>query len=145
MGVETFATGDDATLTYSTLGEASAARTLVCHPGGPGMSAAYFGDLCGLGSKHLRLVLFNPRGTGGSTVPVDDGYELEAYAADLEALRDHLDLDQIDLLGHSHGGFVSMVYALSYPDRVRRLLLACSAPHFGPKLREEAQTAFAAP
>ena len=144
MGVEAFANGDGATLSYFTLGEASAARTLVCHPGGPGMSAAYFGDLCGLGSEHLRVVLLNPRGTSGSSPPVDDGYELEAYAADLDALRDHLSLDQIDLLGHSHGGFVSMVYALAYPDRLNRLVLACSAPRFSPELREEANTAFAA-
>ena len=142
--MEAFVKRDGATLSYSTLGAGRAARTLVCHPGGPGMSAAYFGDLCGLGSEHLRVVLLNPRGTGGSSAPVDGRYELEAYAADLDALREHLGLDRFDLLGHSHGGFVSMVYALSYPERLSRLVLACSAPRFSPELGKEANAAFAA-
>jgi pimeloyl-ACP methyl ester carboxylesterase len=141
---ESFTKRQGGTMTYSILGEGSGAETtLVCHPGGPGMSGAYFGDLCGLGSK-LRVVLMNPRGTGGSSAPEDGRYELEDYAADLGELRVHLGEERIDLVGHSHGGFVSMVYALSHPDRVRRLVLVGTTPRFGPELRAEAETAFAA-
>ena len=43
---------------------------LVCHPGGPGFSAQYFGDLAGLWER-FTLVLLNPRGTGGSSRPAD--------------------------------------------------------------------------
>ncbi len=144
MDVQTFTKPDGATLSYLSLGEPSARRTLVCHPGGPGMSGAYFGDMCGLSSERLRVVLFNPRGTGASSKPVDGRYELEGYAADLDALRVHLGLERIDLLGHSHGGFVGMVYAASYAERLDRLILACSAPRFSPELRDEAEAAFAA-
>jgi pimeloyl-ACP methyl ester carboxylesterase len=138
-----FTKKDGATLTYAVLGSEDAERTLVCHPGGPGMSGAYFGDLCGLGSRDLRVILFNPRGTGESSPPVDGRYELEEYTADLDALRSELGVERIDLLGHSHGGFVGMVYALSYPDRLGRLALVCSAPRFSSELREEAEAAFA--
>lgn len=144
MEPRTFTKKDGATLSYAVLGGEDARATLVCHPGGPGMSAAYFGDLCGLGSRDLRLILFNPRGTGDSTTPLDGRYELEDYAADLEALRTHLALERIDLLGHSHGGFVGMVYAHSYPERLGRLVLVCTAPRFSTELREEADAAFAA-
>lgn len=144
MTTEAFATGAGAALSYLVLGEPSAGRTLVCHPGGPGMSARYFGDLAGLCSDRLRLVLLNPRGTEASSPPGDGRYELADYAADLEALRLHLGLERLELLGHSHGGFVSMVYALEHPDRLDRLVLACTAPRFSDELRDEAQRAFAA-
>jgi pimeloyl-ACP methyl ester carboxylesterase len=135
---------DGATLSYAVLGSEGAPATLLCHPGGPGMSGGYFGDLCGLGSRDLRVILFNPRGTDESSPPVDGRYELEDYAADIDALRRHLGLERIDLLGHSHGGFVGMVYALSYPERLGRLVLVCTAPRFSTELREEADAAFAA-
>jgi len=144
MDLQTFNKADGATLSYVTLGEPSATRTLVCHPGGPGMSGTYFGDMCGLGSERLRVVLFNPRGTGASSKPIDGTYELQDYADDLDALRVHLELERIDLLGHSHGGFVGIVYATSYPDGLDRLILACSAPRFSSELRDEAKAAFAA-
>jgi pimeloyl-ACP methyl ester carboxylesterase len=144
MKRQTFTKDDGATLSYAALGSPDAPSTLVCHPGGPGMSAAYFGDLCELGSRDLRVILFNPRGTGESSRPVGGRYELEDYAADLDALRRHLGLDRIDLLGHSHGGFVGMVYALAYPERLGRLALMCSAARFSSELRAEAEAAFAA-
>jgi pimeloyl-ACP methyl ester carboxylesterase len=133
---------DGTRLAYRVAGDSDAAEVLVCHPGGPGMSAAYFVDCAGLPDDR-RLVLLDPRGAGGSDPPADGRYELEGYAADIEELREHLGLEQIDLLGHSHGGFVGMTYALAYPDRLRRLVLACSAPRFSPELREEAAAAFA--
>jgi pimeloyl-ACP methyl ester carboxylesterase len=144
MARKKFAKEDGSTLSYEVLGSDDAPATLVCHPGGPGLSAAYFGDLCELGSAELRVILFNPRGTGDSSSPPDGRYELEDYAADLEALRGHLGLERIDLLGHSHGGFVAMIYALSYPECLGRLALVCTAPRFSTELREEADAAFAA-
>src|SRR4051812_13090226 len=144
VAVERFPREKGTVLAYSTLGNASAPRTLVCHSGGPGMSADYFGDMCGLGTERLRVVLLHPRGTGASSKPGTGRYELEDYAADLNALRRHLGLERIDLLGHSHGGFVSMVYALTYPGGLNRLVLACSMPRFGPELQEEMQAAIAA-
>jgi len=43
---------------------------LVCHPGGPGFSAAELADLGGLGATR-ELVLVDPRGTGASAAPAD--------------------------------------------------------------------------
>ena len=144
MGNSTFAKSDGATLGYRLLGSAAAPRTLVCHPGGPGMPGGYFGDLCGLASEKVRIVLLDPRGTGASSPPVDGSYELEEYAADLDELRRHLELERFDLLGHSHGGFVGIVYATTFPDRLDRLVLVCSTPRFSEELQAEADAAFAA-
>jgi proline iminopeptidase len=45
-------------------------------------------------------------------------------ADDIEALRKKLGLNRVTLLGHSFGGNVALAYALRYPDRVKRLILA---------------------
>lgn len=109
---------------------------LVCHPGGPGLSATCFGDLPELAAERT-LLLLDPRGTGASDRPADpSAYDLEDYAADIEALRDHLGLERLDLLGHSHGGFVAMTWAGANPERVGSLVLASTAPRFTDAIRE---------
>jgi pimeloyl-ACP methyl ester carboxylesterase len=103
---------------------------LLCHPGGPGFSSRYLGDLAGLGA-YAELILVDPRGTGASPRPDDPrAYRTEDYVADLEELRAGLGLERFDLLGHSHGGVVAMAYAAAYPARVRRLVLASTLPRF---------------
>jgi pimeloyl-ACP methyl ester carboxylesterase len=121
--VPAFTTADGRTLTYRELG---AGPPLVCHPGGPGVSASLFADLGGL-DRHRTLIQLNPRGVDGSD-PAET-YELEDYAADLEELREHLGVERIDLFGHSAGGFMSIVYAANY-GRVGKLVLCGSCGRF---------------
>ena len=124
---ESFVTADGRLLSYEREGEGLA---LVCHPGGPGFSSRYFGDLAGLAASFTLLKL-NPRGTDGSDRPADPrAYETADYVADLEELRDHLGAERFDLLGHSHGGVVAMAYAAEHPGRVRRLVLMSTLPRF---------------
>ena len=125
-----FTSRDGRKLTYRKLGHGP---VLVCHPGGPGFSAAYFGDLAALWEQ-FTLIMLNPRGTGGSERPRDPrAYQIDDYVSDLEDLRRHLGLERMLLLGHSHGGVVAMAYAAAYPARVRRLVLASTLARFGPE------------
>src|SRR5688572_11347049 len=87
-----FTTSDGRRLEYSTAGDGP---VLVCHPGGPGFSSRYFADLAGLADVR-RLVLLDPRGTGGCDPAHDPrDYAIEHYVADLDELRDHLGLDRL--------------------------------------------------
>ena len=123
-----FTTADGRKLTYRKLGHGP---VLVCHPGGPGFSSTYFGDLAALWEQ-FTLVMLNPRGTAGSERPADPrAYQIDDYVADLEALRAHLGLERMLLLGHSHGGVAAMAYAAAHPGRVRRLVLASTLCRFG--------------
>lgn len=63
------------------------------------------------------------RGFGGSRGAPTDSYWFPDYLADLDALLDHFAGDQpVDLVGHSMGGNVSMLYAGVRPARIRRLV-----------------------
>jgi proline iminopeptidase len=126
-----FNTADGRKLTYRKLGHGP---VLVCHPGGPGFSSTYFSDLAGLWER-FTIVMVNPRGTGGSDRPVDPrAYQIDDYVADLEELRQHLGLERMLLLGHSHGGVIAQAYAATHPGRVRRLILASTLARFGPEM-----------
>jgi len=127
--VPALTTTDGRTLTYLELGSGP---VLVCHPGGPGMPAAIFGDLGGL-DRERTLIELNPRGVADSD-PAQT-YTLEDHAADLDELRKHLGLEAIDLFGHSAGGFMSIVYAAAHPARVRRLVLCGTFPRFSAESR----------
>ncbi|HKW69512.1 MAG TPA: alpha/beta hydrolase [Candidatus Dormibacteraeota bacterium] len=132
-----FTTADGRRLSYRKLGHGP---VLVCHPGGPGLSSIYLGDLAGLWER-FTLVILNPRGTDGSDRPADPAaYRLDDYVSDLEELRRHLRLERMLLFGYSHGGIVAQAYTLAHPDHVHKLVLACTAPRFGPE-QEAATTA----
>jgi lipase len=77
-------------------------------------------------ARHLgpsrSLVGVDLRGRGDSDKP-ESGYGLEAHARDAIRVLDHLALEQVIIAGHSMGGFVAIETALSYPDRVRAIVL----------------------
>lgn len=78
---------DDVGLHYRVTGQGP---VLIAHPGGPGTGAAFLGDLAGL-DEVATIVWMDPRGTGGSSEPADSAaYSLSHYAADVDALREHL-------------------------------------------------------
>ncbi len=63
------------------------------------------------------------RGYGLTEVPGTDSYWFPDYLADLDALLDHHAAGQaVDLVGHSMGGNVAMMYAGARPERIRRLV-----------------------
>lgn len=116
----TFSAPDGTELAYHVYGEG---EPLICLPGGPMQASVYLGELGGL-SQHRQLVMLDLRGTGESAIPTDTtSYRCDEQVDDVEALRMHLGLDQVDLLGHSAGANLAALYVGRYPERVRKLLL----------------------
>ncbi|WP_109210769.1 MULTISPECIES: alpha/beta hydrolase [Microbacterium] len=70
----------------------------------------------------VRVVAPDLRGRGRSN-GITGSAGMAAHAADLAALLDALDISRVVVVGHSMGGFVSVVFAHQHPDRVARLLL----------------------
>src|SRR3954452_17871656 len=83
-------------------------------------------------ARDREVVLVNNRGVGGSTGAVPEN--VTEMARDAIAFIDALGLERIDLLGFSLGGHVAQELVLLRPLRVRRLVLAGTAPQGGPDL-----------
>ncbi|MCD6078136.1 MAG: hydrolase-like protein, partial [Ramlibacter sp.] len=63
------------------------------------------------------------RGYGLTKVPHTDNYWFPDYLADLDFLLDHYAADaQVDLVGHSMGGNIAVLYAGARPERIRKLV-----------------------
>ena len=123
--VETFESTDGTRLAYHRSGEG---RPLICLPGGPMQASAYLGDLGGLIGRH-PTVLLDLRGTGESAVPAEPAsYRCDRQVEDVEALRRHLDLDRLDVAGHSAGATLALLYAARYPEQINRLVLIAPSP-----------------
>ena len=105
----------------------------------------------GPGGDHLRfkqhslplqtaaqLVFIDHRGCGRSKKTTQKHYHLENNIEDIEALRKHLGLERICLLGVSYGGMVAQGYAIRYPKRCEKLILVATAPSY--RFLDEAKT-----
>jgi pimeloyl-ACP methyl ester carboxylesterase len=77
-----------------------------------------------LEQKH-EVVRYDGRGIGRSDVPPGP-YPVDVMAADAIAILDAAGIDTAHVLGVSLGGVVAQEVALSYPERVRSLLLGCT-------------------
>jgi pimeloyl-ACP methyl ester carboxylesterase len=87
-----------------------------------------------------HVIALDWRGFGLTDSPAADCYWFPDYLGDLESVLDQVVPDrQIDLLGHSMGGNVVMVYAGVRPERIRRLVnlegfgMPETRPHQAPK------------
>jgi pimeloyl-ACP methyl ester carboxylesterase len=96
---------------------------VVCVPGGPGRASEYLEDFGGLSESHT-LLRVDLRGTGRSELPEErESLQFPRLADDIEDLRVARGLETIDIVAHSAGCFVSLVYAMRYPSRLSRLVL----------------------
>lgn len=76
-------------------------------------------------SRGYRVITYDRRGYGRSVVD-SSGPQPGTGADDLNALMDYLKIDRFHLVGTAAGGFVAWDFALSYPKRLRSLVVANS-------------------
>lgn len=121
----TFASHDGTALHYDLLVQdgASERPPLIVLAGGPARHPEYLGDLAGLTGLRT-LVVLHQRGVGASAAsPTAAAAAWPELAEDVEALRRHLGLPEIELLGHSAGTRVALSYAARYPHHLASLCL----------------------
>lgn len=80
--------------------------------------------------KYYRVITFDNRGVGKSDKP-GGSYTVRTMADDTIALLDYLGVDKAHVLGISLGGMIAQEIAINYPERVRKLILACTAAETG--------------
>ena len=98
--------------------------------GGPGADHSSYKPGFSPLSQKVQLVYFDHRGQGRSSRGAKETYTLENNVEDMEALRQHLGLDKIVVLGSSYGGMVALSYAVRYPQNVSHLIVVATVPDF---------------
>jgi proline iminopeptidase len=74
--------------------------------------------------KHFTVLTYDPRGSDQSShVQPDAKLTNLQMTDDLEQLRQYWGVSQLDLLGHSNGGAIAILYAERYPQHVRKLIV----------------------
>lgn len=77
-------------------------------------------------ADRFRVILFDNRGVGQSDVP-EPPYSIPEMAQDAVAVLNAAGVDSAHVLGASMGGVIAQELALGNPDRVRSLILNCTA------------------
>jgi pimeloyl-ACP methyl ester carboxylesterase len=96
---------------------------------GYGAASAMFGP--NLAAAETQVVTWDIRGHGSSESPADpESYSADAALADMAALLAELGISRAVLGGHSLGGYLSLDFALRYPDQVAALVLIGTGPGF---------------
>ncbi|OHB24938.1 MAG: prolyl aminopeptidase [Parcubacteria group bacterium RIFOXYD2_FULL_52_8] len=91
--------------------------------GGPGGG-------CGENSKNFfdpaihRVIFHDQRGSGRSLPFAEtENNTSQHLIADIEAIRTHLGIEKIHIMGGSWGSTLTLLYALAHPERVKRILV----------------------
>ncbi|HEY4940787.1 MAG TPA: alpha/beta fold hydrolase [Rhizomicrobium sp.] len=88
------------------------------------------GQIAALSKSH-KLVLWDMRGHGQSDYPDDPAlYSEEATVADMAALLDAVGAKTAIVGGLSLGGYMSLAFHATHPERVRALLIIDTGPGF---------------
>ncbi len=109
--------------------------------GGPGMNHSHYTQYACL-QDVCNIIFYDPRGCGLSDKGDITTYTMNNNIQDAEAIREHLELENIGMIGKSYGGMCALGYAIRFPQRLTCLVLASSAPSH--KFMETAQQNFAA-
>lgn len=102
------------------------APVVLLHGGGASFERNYamFGWTQCLNRAHLQVIGLDFRGHGGSDKPHDSqAYGTVKLASDVLALLDHLQLQQVRLIGYSIGSAIALHLLHAHPGRVSRAVL----------------------
>jgi pimeloyl-ACP methyl ester carboxylesterase len=76
-------------------------------------------------SRSYRCIAYNARGYPPSEVPDDvERYSQDRARDDIRAVLDALKIDKAHIVGLSMGGFATLHFGFTYPQRVRSLVVA---------------------
>jgi proline iminopeptidase len=128
VNAQTFHTlkNGDAVISYSVYG--SGEEVLLIN-GGPGYSSDHLRSVAKEIANKYKVILFDQRGTGKSSVKKYDSnsINLSATLSDIDAIRKDLRIERWVVSGQSFGGLLAMAYAANYAQNVERLILISSA------------------
>jgi pimeloyl-ACP methyl ester carboxylesterase len=89
-------------------------------------------------SRRYRCITYNARGYPPSDVPMDgERYSQERARDDIRAVLDALKIDKAHIVGLSMGGFATLHFGFTYPDRARSLVIGGCGYGAQPEKRQQ--------
>lgn len=142
----------DVELCARVAGAEGAAETVVLLPTGPGIGSSYLHSLAdtladvdlaaeqGITLPPLRVLTYDPRGTGSTNAPSPPSYTIADYAEDLEAVRNKAGAGPIHIVAQGWSALVAYHYLRLHPQNVRSLTLVGGlTPRVGPNEAAQAK------
>lgn len=119
------------TLFTKTFGTSTNPALIFVH-GGPGFNSWDFELTTAqkLADEGFYVVVYDQRGQGRSDETDLKNFNYTTYAADLKNLIDTLKLKNPTLIGHSHGGPISINFDIQYPGIARAIILVGAPINF---------------
>ncbi len=114
--------GEQRQVACERLGEAGALACIAIHAG-PGFTRESLRPGMEVLAGRMPVVLLDLPGCGKSSRHAAAGYSLEAYSADVEAVRRHMGGARVVLLGHGAGALVAAQYAAQFPSAAAAVVL----------------------
>jgi proline iminopeptidase len=102
--------------------------------GGPWFGQTYLQPLAEGLAGDFEVIAYDARGSGRSLPVSPPEITLEAHLEDLDGLRQALGVDRVNLIGHSLGALVVLLFAARHPERTGALVLAHPGPPFAPEM-----------
>jgi len=118
-----FTTVKNISIYYEILGEGPRLMFISGTGGDLRLKPSVFNSLL---AKHFEILAFDQRGLGQTDKP-DTSYTMFDYAADAASLLEELGWKSCFVMGVSFGGMVAQEFALRYPQRVEKMVLACTS------------------
>ncbi|BGP46357.1 hypothetical protein JCM10450v2_002199 [Rhodotorula kratochvilovae] len=123
---------DGYSFAYKVLGRNSTAMPLVLVHGLSAVGLVDWFPLAEALAAHRPVLVFDNRGIGGSSIPVErksEPYDVHAMAGDVVDLVKHVGWKEVDLLGFSMGGMIAQTVLVSprLPFKIRHLVLAATS------------------
>jgi 3-oxoadipate enol-lactonase len=78
-------------------------------------------------AEDFHVAFYDNRGIGGSDIPPGP-YTARQLAEDAVAVLEAAGMERADVVGTSLGGMVAQELAIAFPERINRLVLACTTP-----------------
>jgi 3-oxoadipate enol-lactonase len=127
VGFTRYTRGGELRIAYETRGGWRRHRPWLVLIQGLGFDRTGWDPVADLLKRDFRLLLVDNRGSGRSA-PTAGRVSVADLARDVAGVLDAAGLARVHVAGASLGGMVAQEVAIGYPDRVDRLVLACTTP-----------------
>ena len=111
---------------YEVHGRKTDPAVVLIHPIG-GNTEIWNSEIKIMLERKIRVIAYDLRGHGKSEIGKIQAFTMHDLVKDLRNLVDYLGVKKCSFVGHSIGGQISCIFAITYPERVNSLIIISSS------------------